>query len=165
MDYIYINGPLFIYFACQGSSEYQTKPERMKNTKSSGQVNEDRTRRHQWVGCHGPNARSGRRRRRPWRALRLPGLHLLLAPQPRHGREPYPCRPRHRAGLGDEEDARRRPLLIIQGVVRLRHVLVRPTARHRRMNNPVYIWSHRRHMYAQKIMNYLVSGHLANILD
>lgn len=94
----------------------------------------------------------------------LPGLHLLLAPQPGHRWEPYSCRLRHRTGLSDEEDALRRPLLVIQGVVWLRHVLVRPTARHRRMNNPVYICSRGRHIYALKIMNYL-SGHLAEILD
>lgn len=68
----------------------------------------------------------------------LPGLHLLLAPEPRHLRVPC-CRLRHRAGLGDEKDAWRCPLLVIQGIMRLRQVLVGPTARHRRKNNPAII--------------------------
>ena len=65
----------------------------------------------------------------------LPCLHLVVAPEPGHTRVPR-RRLLHRAGLGDEEDARRRPLLVVEGVVRLRQVLQRPAARHRRKNNP-----------------------------
>jgi hypothetical protein len=65
----------------------------------------------------------------------LPGLHLLLAPQSWHLRVRR-CRLRHRAGLGDEKDARRRSLRVEQSVVGLCQVSIGPAARHRRKNDP-----------------------------
>jgi hypothetical protein len=55
----------------------------------------------------------------------LPCLNLLLAPQARH----VWVTPRglgHGVGLRNEEDALRRPLLVIQNVVRLGKAPVRP---------------------------------------
>lgn len=67
---------------------------------------------------------------------RLPGLDLLVGPQPRNVRVPARAL-RHGAGLGDEEAAGRRPLAVVEShVLRLRHVPERPAPRQRRQHNP-----------------------------
>lgn len=70
-----------------------------------------------------------------------PRPHLLRAPNAGHVGVPS-RRLRHRAGLRHQQRAPRRPLRVVRGVVRPRHVPVGPAPRQRRKNDPASVRTH-----------------------